>query len=313
MASLKDLFSTMIAKINSKVASVNGSIPDENGNVDVSGLPDGGGSNKQLVTDAEGNTVWEDRLAYDGGTVEVQILDTVTASWSRSELPGLFFDNVYGRITIVPNNTYRLVGTVFAYGSEIDVDLTCTATISEFIDFPAITHEYGDFYISVATDSMTIVDYNAGGSFSLSLYGYESNIVQLPDKFIPDAIARVEDIPDAVGAVGTGANSEIFNDYSGNTAGGQYAHAEGINTIAASNYQHAQGKFNIEDTASTYAHIVGNGSSTSARSNAHTIDWDGNAWFAGDVYVGSTSGKDKDDGSKKLATEDYVNGGTIIL
>ena len=60
MASLKDLFSTMIAKINSKVASVNGSIPDENGNVDVSGLPDGGGSNKQLVTDADGVAKWED-------------------------------------------------------------------------------------------------------------------------------------------------------------------------------------------------------------------------------------------------------------
>ena len=31
------------------------------------------------------------------------------------------------------------------------------------------------------------------------------------------------------------------------------------------------------------------------------------AWYAGDVYVGSTSGVNKDDGSKKLATEEYVN------
>ena len=37
------------------------------------------------------------------------------------------------------------------------------------------------------------------------------------------------------------------------------------------------------------------------------IDWNGNAWFAGDIYVGSTSGTDRDDGSKKLATEEYVN------
>jgi hypothetical protein len=42
------------------------------------------------------------------------------------------------------------------------------------------------------------------------------------------------------------------------------------------------------------------------RSNAHTLDWDGNAWFAGDVYVGSTSGSNKDEGSKKLATETLV-------
>lgn len=31
------------------------------------------------------------------------------------------------------------------------------------------------------------------------------------------------------------------------------------------------------------------------------------AWFSGDVYVGSTSGTNKDEGSKKLATEDFVN------
>ena len=64
------------------------------------------------------------------------------------------------------------------------------------------------------------------------------------------------------------------------------------------NNQHVQGKYNIEDTIS--AHIVGNGTEYNARSNAHTLDWSGNAWFAGDVYTGSTSGKNKDDGSVKL-------------
>ena len=34
-----------------------------------------------------------------------------------------------------------------------------------------------------------------------------------------------------------------------------------------------------------YAHVVGNGTEEK-RSNAHTLDWDGNAWFAGNVYVG---------------------------
>lgn len=50
-----------------------------------------------------------------------------------------------------------------------------------------------------------------------------------------------------------------------------------------------------------YAHIVGNGADNETRSNAHTLDWEGNAWYAGDVYVGSTSGTNKDDGSEKLA------------
>ena len=84
----------------------------------------------------------------------------------------------------------------------------------------------------------------------------------------------------------------------GNTkAKGSYSHAEGYGTIVSKNFQHVQGKYNIEDTENKYAHIVGNGTKENKRSNAHTLDWDGNAWFAGDV----------ESGSGKLATEDYVN------
>ena len=86
-------------------------------------------------------------------------------------------------------------------------------------------------------------------------------------------------------------------------ASGDYSHAEGYNTTASGEYQHVQGKWNIADTTS--AHIIGNGAFQN-RSNAHTLDWSGNAWFAGDVYTGSTSGTNKDDGSKKLATEEFV-------
>lgn len=82
------------------------------------------------------------------------------------------------------------------------------------------------------------------------------------------------------------------------TASGSISHAEGWGTVASGEYQHVQGKNNISDTTS--AHIVGNGSSNSNRSNVHTLDWHGNAWFAGDVYTGSTSGTNKDDGSVKL-------------
>lgn len=89
------------------------------------------------------------------------------------------------------------------------------------------------------------------------------------------------------------------------TASGAQSHVEGRYTIAAGGAQHVQGIANIEDAEGTYAHIVGNGA-FDARSNAHTLDWSGNAWFAGDVYVGSTSGTNKDEGSKKLATEDFV-------
>lgn len=94
------------------------------------------------------------------------------------------------------------------------------------------------------------------------------------------------------------------------TALGESSHAEGLGTISGSGYQHVEGKYNVKDSDSTYIHIAGNGSSDTARSNAHAIDWSGNAWFSGDVYVGSDSGTNKDSGSKKLATEEYV--GTAI-
>ena len=105
------------------------------------------------------------------------------------------------------------------------------------------------------------------------------------------------------------------------TASGSTSHAEGASTKASSKNQHVQGIFNIEDSADTYADIIGNGTSSSKRSNAATVDWSGNAWYAGDVYVGSTSGTNKDSGSKKLATEEYVNsavseipsGGTVDI
>lgn len=86
-------------------------------------------------------------------------------------------------------------------------------------------------------------------------------------------------------------------------AKGDRSHAEGYMTIAASGSQHVQGEFNIEDTENKYAHIVGNGANKNARSNAHTLDWDGNAWYAGNVYVGGT----KQSEGQKLVTQSELN------
>ena len=64
---------------------------------------------------------------------------------------------------------------------------------------------------------------------------------------------------------------------------GKYSHAEGISTIASSEAQHVQGKYNVEDSSGQYAHIIGWGTSTSNRKNINTIDTNGNGWFAGTV------------------------------
>ena len=104
-------------------------------------------------------------------------------------------------------------------------------------------------------------------------------------------------------ASGSGSHAEGYN----TTASGNYSHAEGQGTVANSRSTHVEGEFNaiptsaVADKRSGYAHIVGNGTSNTARSNAHTLDWDGNAWFAGHVSVGKWPNE------KQLATVEEVN------
>ena len=70
------------------------------------------------------------------------------------------------------------------------------------------------------------------------------------------------------------------------TASGYASHAEGFYTTASGEYQHVHGKYNIEDTENKYAHIVGGGDYDNKK-NIHTLDWNGNAEFAGDVTNGN--------------------------
>ena len=84
--------------------------------------------------------------------------------------------------------------------------------------------------------------------------------------------------------VASGMNSHAEGGIS--IASGFNSHAEGNNTIASGNAQHVQGRYNIDDTQNKYAHIVGGGT-YQERKNIHTLDWQGNAEFAGDVTNGN--------------------------
>ena len=85
---------------------------------------------------------------------------------------------------------------------------------------------------------------------------------------------------------GKGAHIEGCN--STINGGADAAHVEGYYTIADAAYHHIEGKYNLQDGDAMYQHIAGNGTSSS-RSNSHTLDWQGNAVFAGTV---SNSGAD---------------------
>lgn len=82
------------------------------------------------------------------------------------------------------------------------------------------------------------------------------------------------------------------------SAGGYHSHASGVQTIAQRYCQFVLGKYNVADTTGntgddpgTYLFIIGNGSDANSRSNAFTVDWDGNVEMAGhsnDTHVDFT-------------------------
>ena len=103
-------------------------------------------------------------------------------------------------------------------------------------------------------------------------------------------------------ALAIGENNSVLHDYSV---------ALGYRLITGNAFQTVVGKCNVEDSKALF--IVGNGYTQSNGSvitkygkNAMSVSVTGDAWFAGDVYVHSTSGTNKDDGSVRLATEDQL-------
>ena len=164
-----------------------------------------------------------------------------------------------------------------------------------------------------ATDNNGVIDFDdVGGSVGWKGNGYGAEVFNTEknhaggdyshsEGYLTSASGKSSHAEgDNTAARGVGSHSE------GNMTGayGNYSHAEGEETLTHGYCQHVQGKRNIEDTENKYAHIVGNGENLQNRSNAHTIDWQGNGWFAGTIKVGGT-GQD-DENAKEVATTDTV-------
>ena len=66
------------------------------------------------------------------------------------------------------------------------------------------------------------------------------------------------------------------------------------------------------EVQSKYAHVIGNGESDTSRSNAHTVDWDGNAWYAGTIEGTALIIKSSTEGSNKRFKISVDDSGTII-
>ena len=125
-------------------------------------------------------------------------------------------------------------------------------------------------------------------------------------KTIVGAINEISSKVTGVGKIdpnspGTG---EIFNDYTNNkaignfahaegwltTASGYAAHAEGFVTTASGDYAHAEGLYNYDDSSAI--HMVGIGTSSSDRKNAHEIKREDGSHYV--IGIGGYDGTNSD-------------------
>lgn len=237
-----------------------------------------------------------------GNTYSLDISGDFTCTWQgRLDLGAIYcpFHEESLYITLYGSNAYKKNALCFnAYKFKGEQTITVT-------DFNIVrkTKTLDKKYIPNLF--LSNEDPKGTGCFSLNrLPNSSAGRYSFAEGYVCDASGRCSH---AEGNYTEASGDWSHSEGSNTIASGDYSHTEGFYTISSSRCQHVQGSCNVPDSSNTYLHIVGNGRNFDSRSNASTLDWSGNAWFSGNVYVGSTSGKNKDEGSKKLATEDYVN------
>ena len=292
-------------------------------------------SNQYLTTDTNGNKIWEDKLCYsyrqeyqvhEGFTVPsgskmlygqtpdviepIIVGETYTVIWDDVEYtcvareePDSNFGVVLGNLHLLESQyedtgePFEIVGWYQHNMAQIircadDAGHTCGGAKGSKTYYTAIDghHIGGGVYRGEGSHSTAIGD-------QCRVLGNDSVAMNSA------TVEGISSVGEGFSYVHAGANN-AHAEGSYTDVYGAAGHVEGYATISHGTAQHVQGILNIIDEEDRYAHIVGNGEN-SVRSNAHTLDWDGNAWFAGDVIVG---GQNQDDqNAKVLATKEYVD------
>jgi hypothetical protein len=293
---------------------------DEDGGAGSYGelLPDTTLPYQQLVTDKDGNKTWVNMTHYSD-LVKVEILPQQDVTVEKQPtLACYWMPNIKTGFDLIENSIYTIkfngteyqctpykVGTFYYIGN---------ASLWSSSETNTITGNNEPFVFRVVGDSISFIVAEAG-TYNVAIEGFSEVCQKISGDYTGiynnelGAIALNQSNVDSGGensfsVHGLALGEHSFSHGSASVAMGKNSFAT-VASSALSENQFTTGKNNVPDMTNTYAHIVGNGSTT--RSNAHTLDWEGNAWYQGNVYVGSTSGTNKDAGSKKLATEEYVD------
>lgn len=191
--------------------------------------------------------------------------------------------------TVNTNNGCVLIGT----GNEVSAKggnaLGCRCTVSgEFSSaFGFVTNASGSYSHSNGCHT------TASGSFGASADGYQTTAsgdyssargYGSTASGNGSTASGIETTASANGSVSSGCQT---------LASGYFSNAKGYGSISKNRSQVAFGEYNVQDTSSNsrskrgnFVEIVGNGTADDARSNARTLDWDGNESLAGSITLG---------------------------
>ena len=302
-------------------------------------LPEVDKAHQVLTTNENGEKIWEDKLCYnyrvdyevyaetiipEGKSRIMPSIDVIEpiienesyiVTWDGVEYPCLAYAREGSDFGTVLGNEY------FAYSDQPELDNGLPFLFIGFfahgvmkLVFAADTNGHV-FSIRGSKQTNTVIpgQYIAGGVYAGK--GSQSTIIGDPLTAAAPGNSSVSlgGVADGVASVAEG-NGTTHSDSQCAHAEGSFTHAYGwVSHVegygnTAYRMQHVQGRRAVEDPNSIYADIVGNGSQDgNDKSNAYALDWYGNAYFDGDVFVQGDGKTLNFDGAKKVATEEYVN------
>lgn len=303
--------------------------------VDKTDYPESTNSNQYLTTDAEGNKIWENKLAYSS-LETVPFVEEMTWTGAQTSFPMAIANAQDGdKITIFIDDV-PYYGVLEDYNS-----ITWVVKFDEEYEQQWI--QRGKFYISKLGYNMNLGGVPLSWAVGKMSATVTTNIVHpIDNKYLGLNITQgAGDLSMSVNGEAENASGYRALSLNGGLASGTLsvaiggmARASGAYALAAgsgsakANYSVAFGEWtdsvtdnsmtigthNVTDENKEYLFIVGNGSRGEFNpqtgyqrtySNAHTVNKDGTGWFQKEIKVGGTS--EHDENAKIVATEEYVN------
>lgn len=203
MATFKELMSAIISKLNCKVASVNGTTPDENGNVEVqSGVQSDWNENNESSL-----AFVKNRPFYTGESVFTEIVPEQTYTLSSAGRFTRYVDSsgTYPySLEVGKNYTVVYNGTTYELTSNT---LDNLAYVGDSSPMTTGSEPTVPFLIAAGMGILQIMDYTGNTEVTFKISSYNTEIKKIDTKYIPwdDAVGlrppvlinkRVEDFTD---------------------------------------------------------------------------------------------------------------------